>query len=107
MSRIANTLTLKTLPKTVLDFWYLPANKPNWFKKDENFDNSIKEKFMDTYLVGAKGGLNEWKNEAFSSLALIITLDQFPRNLFRGILSNKFDKIKRKVVYFAIKINLT
>jgi uncharacterized protein (DUF924 family) len=75
-------------PQAVLDFWFadtagLKARK-EWFFKDPAFDEEIREKFLPTLEAAARGELKSWESEKHSSLALVITLDQFPRNLFRG-----------------------
>ena len=79
----------------IIDFWFgnpdrLDAdeieNKPRsmWFKSDLNIDRVIQERFTDVYRSAAAGLLVSWQDDPISCLALIITLDQFPRNIFRG-----------------------
>ena len=75
----------------VLDFWFPPQEAPtfefakkNWFSKNEAFDRQIIEKFGPTYEAAANGDLDTWKQTAEGTLALILVLDQFPRNMFRG-----------------------
>lgn len=75
----------------VRDFWFgeqgsetYGASRQEWFVKNPDFDNEIREKFgpdVDTALAGGHGNLMENQIDA---LALMILLDQFPRNLFRG-----------------------
>lgn len=69
--------------KDVLDFWK-KAGKEKWFDKDKNFDSEIISRFLETYELAASGGLDHWADDAQSCLALIIVLDQFPRNMFRN-----------------------
>jgi len=78
-------------PVEVLDFWFGPAGEPGygefreeWFRKDEAFDREIADRFGDLYEQAAAGELDGWQEEAESCLALVILLDQFPRNMFRG-----------------------
>jgi uncharacterized protein (DUF924 family) len=78
-------------PQEVLDFWFGPEDdpeygkfRPAWFQKDEDFDREIRERFGDTYESAAAGELDGWREGAESCLALIIVLDQFSRNMFRG-----------------------
>lgn len=66
----------------VLAFWK-EAGPDKWFKKDDGFDVAIRENFLATYEAAAAGRLNSWENDPESVLALIIVLDQFPRNMFR------------------------
>jgi uncharacterized protein (DUF924 family) len=70
-------------PKQVLSFWK-KAGPKRWFKADPEFDHKILDKFLVTYQAAELGKLAHWEEEAESALALIIVLDQFPRNMFRG-----------------------
>ena len=68
----------------VLKFWS-DAGPEKWFKKDDAFDEQIRQTFMSTYVAAAAGGLDHWLDDgAASATALIIVLDQFPRNMFRN-----------------------
>lgn len=74
----------------VLDFWFLPAGtpghdefRPAWFRKDITFDTSIRARFGAQVDAALSGGLRAWEADAAGSLARILLLDQFPRNLFR------------------------
>ena len=75
----------------VLDFWFGREGEPGygefretWFRKDPAFDASVTERFADLYEEALAGGLDGWRDDARSCLALVIVLDQFPRNMFRG-----------------------
>ena len=70
-------------PADVLAFWR-DAGRDKWFKRDDAFDAEIREKFLPTYEAAAAGKLSAWEDSAEDTLALIIVLDQFPRNIFRG-----------------------
>ncbi len=67
----------------VVSFWR-EAGPDRWFTKDAAFDNQIRERFFDTYEAAAAGKLSGWEHSAQAALALLILLDQFPRNMFRG-----------------------
>ena len=67
----------------VLAFW-LAAGHERWFEQDEAFDAAIRERFATTYEDAAAGRLSAWENSPEGALALVIVLDQFPRNMFRG-----------------------
>ena len=67
----------------VVSFWR-EAGPDRWFTKDAAFDNQIRERFFDTYEAAAAGKLSGWEHSAQDALALLILLDQFPRNMFRG-----------------------
>lgn len=67
----------------VVSFWK-EAGPERWFNKNAAFDKEIRERFFDTYEAAAAGKLSDWEQSAQGALALLILLDQFPRNMFRG-----------------------
>ena len=67
----------------VLRFWF-EEHAQDWFAKDPAFDRAIRDRFLAWYEAAAAGQLAHWADEARSCLALVIVLDQFPRNMFRG-----------------------
>ena len=67
----------------VLAFWR-SAGPERWFKKDEAFDREISDRFIDLHGAAAAGDKDGWADTAEGALALIIVLDQFSRNIFRG-----------------------
>jgi uncharacterized protein (DUF924 family) len=69
--------------EAVLAFWR-EAGHDKWFKKDTAFDEAIRARFLDTYEAAAAGTLSDWEATREGALALVIVLDQFPRNVFRG-----------------------
>ena len=71
-------------PDEVLEFWFTEPMASKQFAKDDAIDALITEKFGDTYEAAVRGELDDWKSAPRSALALIIVLDQFPRNMFRG-----------------------
>ena len=78
-------------PADVLDFWFLPAqteghSQPRmaWFRKDSAFDEEIRERFLPAVEMALAGELAQWAATPPGALALLILLDQFPRNLFRS-----------------------
>src|SRR3712207_5125618 len=70
-------------PDDVIAFWR-EAGPDKWFSKDEAFDQACRDRFMTTYEAAARGDLNEWELTPDGALAVILLLDQFPRNMFRG-----------------------
>lgn len=70
-------------PADILTFWR-EAGSNLWFKHDESFDASIRARFAAAYENAAAGLLSAWENTPEGALALVIVLDQFPRNMFRG-----------------------
>jgi uncharacterized protein (DUF924 family) len=67
----------------VLAFWRA-AGPDKWFKKDAAFDAEITSRFSALWREAAAGALAGWEATADSAFALVIVLDQFPRNMFRG-----------------------
>jgi uncharacterized protein (DUF924 family) len=70
-------------PADVLAFWRA-AGPDKWFKKDTAFDAEIVRRFLALWQAAAAGELAAWEATPESALALVIVLDQFPRNMFRG-----------------------
>lgn len=70
-------------PQSVVAFW-TDAGPQKWFAKDDAFDRDIRDRFLVTHEAAAQGRLSDWENNAEDALALLILLDQFPRNMFRG-----------------------
>jgi len=69
----------------VLSFWFRgPEKRKAWFEKDSAFDASIRDRFLPLYEAAAGGGLAPWRRSPGDCLALVVVLDQFPRNMFRG-----------------------
>ncbi|WP_158756104.1 DUF924 family protein [Dyella sp. S184] len=68
----------------VLDFWFAEANAARWFVTDAAFDEEIREHFGHSVDAAADGRLDGWTETPSGWLALLILLDQFPRNLYRG-----------------------
>jgi uncharacterized protein (DUF924 family) len=69
-------------PADVLAFWRA-AGSDKWFEKDAAFDDEIGRRFLATYEAAAAGRLGAWEATPEDALALLIVLDQFPRNMFR------------------------
>jgi uncharacterized protein (DUF924 family) len=76
----------------VLDFWFLPAagegfGKPRelWFRKDDQFDAGVNQRFGPLIAQAVAGGLRDWDAQGpAGTLARILVLDQFTRNAWRG-----------------------
>jgi uncharacterized protein (DUF924 family) len=67
----------------VVSFWR-HAGDERWFEKDDEFDRTVTSRFLTTYEAASHGELRAWEANAEGALALVIVLDQFPRNMFRG-----------------------
>lgn len=64
-------------------FWK-SAGPARWFDKDADFDRQFRDAFLSSHLAAARRELDHWQSKADGSLALLILVDQFPRNAFRG-----------------------
>jgi uncharacterized protein (DUF924 family) len=77
--------------KALLDAWFGPPGhlgreqpREIWFKSTPEFDAALQEAFLDDYEAAAGGALNSWEATPEGALALVLLLDQVPRNIFRG-----------------------
>lgn len=70
-------------PQDVIDFW-TEAGPQKWFVRDAAFDDAIRSRFGELHFAAARGELHGWRETPEGALALLILLDQFPRNIFRG-----------------------
>ncbi len=68
----------------ILHFWFEETKPQQWFQKNDDFDQQIRDRFMMTYEMARDGVCDNWKQDADGCLALCIVLDQFPRNMFRN-----------------------
>lgn len=85
---------MSTLPEraqALLDFWFGPAGDPDrenhreiWFKCPGEHDATLRRLFIADYERAAAGELASWEQAPQSALALVLLLDQIPRNIFRG-----------------------
>ena len=92
----------KRSTEDVLAFW-LAAGHERWFEPDEAFDAAIRNRFAATYEDAVAGRLNAWENSPEGALALVLVLDQFPRNMFRhSARSYVADPLARAVARGAI-----
>jgi uncharacterized protein (DUF924 family) len=71
-------------PGDVLDFWFGQLKPAQWFKADGALDAEIGRRFAATHTELKHGLADSWSVSARGSLAAVIALDQFPRNMFRG-----------------------
>ncbi len=80
-------MTLDPRAEAILTFWFGSPNgntkRDAWFKKDPAFDATIEKKFSEDYVRAHFGAYDAWQKLPLGSLALVLLLDQFPRNMFR------------------------
>ncbi|MHA1566249.1 MAG: DUF924 family protein [Alphaproteobacteria bacterium] len=67
----------------ILRFWFDEAGPGKWYVKDLEFDDELTRRFRATYDQAAAGALEGWAASADGAVALVVLLDQFPRNMFR------------------------
>jgi len=78
-------------PDDILDFWFGPPGSAErerprevWFKSDLGYDAVLRDSFLADQQCAAAGELDDWTATAEGSVALLLLLDQLPRNLYRG-----------------------
>jgi uncharacterized protein (DUF924 family) len=102
--------------RRLLQFWFgrathAPAeareNAERWFRQSDDFDNAIRAQFGDFPARAAAGKFDQWRDNPHSTLALVVTFDQLPRNLFRRTpQAFQFDPLAREVTAIAIAANV-
>jgi uncharacterized protein (DUF924 family) len=70
-------------PPDLVQFWR-DAGPTRWFRPDADFDARFRQRFLAAHEAAAAGGLESWRASPDGALALLLLLDQFPRNAFRG-----------------------
>jgi uncharacterized protein (DUF924 family) len=78
-----NQQNIMTTPGNVVGYWR-NAGADRWFSKDPDFDRCFRERFLVLHMAASRGELDDWAETPEGALALLILLDQFPRNAFRG-----------------------
>jgi uncharacterized protein (DUF924 family) len=77
--------------QALLDAWFGPPEDPGrqqqreiWFKSTEEFDAALRREFLADYEAAAVGALRSWEDSPEGALAVVLVLDQVPRNIFRA-----------------------
>lgn len=70
-------------PTDVIAFWR-EAGPGKWFNGGKAFDDACRETFGDVHMAAARRECDDWMDSADGALALLLLLDQIPRNIFRG-----------------------
>jgi len=81
---------MKDSKNSILEFWFRETKPAQWFQKNSAFDDLIRSRFEGDLELAEKGIFDAWMDDADGCLALVILLDQFPRNMYRGS-SQAFD----------------
>ena len=85
---------INTTPDEILNFWFADAidspeqaqaQSKRWFSQNDEFDQEIQKQFGELPEQIARGEFSDWRKQAEPALALVLALDQFPRNLYRGV----------------------
>ena len=89
-------------PAGILAFWR-EAGRDAWYERNDAFDAEVRRRFLALWQKAVAGELSSWEETDEGALALVIVLDQFPRNMFRGT-SQAFasDALARDVARRAI-----
>ncbi len=74
---------MTTTPQDVLDFWFDETSATHWFDEDATFDERVRNRLGDAAEAASLGLLDDWAQTPSGWLALLILLDQGPRNLYR------------------------
>ena len=89
-------------PAAILAFWR-DAGPDRWYSRDDAFDAEVRRRFFGLWQRAAAGELSSWETSDDGALALVIVLDQFPRNLFRDdARTYSSDALAREVTCRAI-----
>ncbi len=80
---MTSQMTRTGAARAVRDFWFAPGAEKLWLRRDDAFDAEIRERFGDLIAEATAGRLSEWESNAADALALVVVLDQFPRNIHR------------------------
>ncbi len=106
-------MTRTASPEDVLSFWFgenpdtadaVGALVGKWFGGGPAFDEAIREPFGDLPEAGLAGQLDEWRADPRGTVALVVVLDQFPRNLFRDSAESfRYDALGLEIARDAIE----
>ena len=90
-------------PSDILAFWR-DAGPDRWYKRDDAFDAELRRRFLALWQKASAGEVSSWEASDDGALALVIVLDQFPRNMFRGdARTYASDGLAREVAHRAIE----
>ena len=100
--RLSMTDARDVTPGDILAFWR-EAGHERWYTQDATFDDDLRRWFFGLWRKAAAGELASWETSDDGALALVIILDQFPRNMFRDdIMAYSSDALARAVASRAI-----
>ena len=86
-----DTSSLPARAEALFDFWFGPAGHPEcfhhkqiWFRSTSEFDEAVRANFAADHELAVAGAYAAWEEASLSALALVMLLDQVPRNIFRS-----------------------
>ena len=82
----------------LIDFWFSDETSQYWFKSTKAFDARLLDSYADTWQQAKQGKLDDWQQSATGSLVLVIVLDQFPLNMFRGMAKSFSTEVQSRSV---------
>ena len=92
-------------PEAVIEFWFDEVGPAGWYGGGPALDEDIRARFGDAWAAARDGRLDAWMTSPAGALALLILVDQFPRNMFRGdARSFEGDCQARRVAKLAIAL---
>lgn len=95
-----------TTADDIIHFWFLEIDPKLWFKKDLNFDKTLRSKFSEVHARASKAETFEWRKTALGRLAEILILDQFSRNMFRDKTESfEYDSLALALAQEAVHAN--
>jgi len=88
----------------VLGFWFAEGRQDQWFEASEAFDAEVRRVLLPHFEAARQGGYGDWRREPRGCLALVLLLDQVPRNVYRGTpRAFASDAAAREVTRHALK----
>jgi uncharacterized protein (DUF924 family) len=90
----------------IIDFWFKEIDQSLWYKKNSDFDIQIQKNFFDIHAQIVRGETSHWRQTPLGSLAEIIVLDQFSRNMFRDTpKAFAYDPLALALAQFSLEKN--
>ncbi len=68
----------------IIEFWFAPGMAEKWFEQDSDLDGQVRERLGGLHEKAAAGELDDWRRTPEGCVALLVLLDQVPRNIFRN-----------------------
>ncbi|MBL4807669.1 MAG: DUF924 domain-containing protein [Rhodobacteraceae bacterium] len=98
-------------PTEIIDFWKDEVGEKGWYIVDKAVDDMIRDRYLDFWQDARDGKYDRWGGCPEHSLALLIVLDQFPRNMFRGsgesfATDAKARKIAKRAIYMKFDLGV-